>query len=61
MLVGLAGVTPQVQSCAVRALIFVLKESVRPHVSLKGQSQNLSEIEIDGKLLSTDIQVQGFL
>ena len=69
MLIGLAGQTPQVQSCAIRALIYNLKQSIetpgrgklnmRRDESLETNSNSSSQIE--NKLLSSDPQVQDFL
>lgn len=55
MLVGLAGTTPQLQSCAIRALIFNMKQSIQLDLKLRGDSATtVEDAGASGKLASTD-------
>lgn len=63
LLVGLAGNTPQVQSCAVRALIFNMKNTIKVDSMVRRRptfdEENVT-VEIE-KLSSADPAMQDFL
>ena len=61
MLVGLAGETPQVQSCTIRALIFGLKKTLKAKQEFVVAPDGKDEPFYIARLISSDWQVQDFL
>ena len=60
MLVGLAGRTPQVQSCSIRALLFCLKKTlcIKQELAKDGEEEKKFPIK---RMVSSEEQVQDFL
>ena len=65
LLVGLAGESPQTQSCAIRALIFNMKQTILAESMVRAHRTDVVEdegaVKIKDKLSSKDPQMQDFL